>query len=94
MGARTSLLLAAIVFLLAACSGSDTDTAGTGAQPAAALTRAAQLRQQKQKQKQRQQQQTSVFTPLTSTIDRAKSVQATVDKQAAQQRKLIEKESR
>ncbi len=32
----------------------------------------------------------TVFDPLTSTIDRAKGVQQTVDDQAAEQRKKIE----
>jgi len=32
----------------------------------------------------------TVFDPLTSTIDRAKAVQQTVDEQAAEQRKRIE----
>jgi hypothetical protein len=32
----------------------------------------------------------TAFDPLTSTIDRAKGVQQTVDEQAAQQRKRIE----
>ena len=32
----------------------------------------------------------SVFDPLTSTIDRAKAVQKTVDEQAAEQRRRIE----
>jgi hypothetical protein len=34
--------------------------------------------------------QPSVFEPLTSTIDRAESVQQTVDQQAAEQRRRIE----
>lgn len=82
MSVRTHLLLTAIVFV-AAC-GSQPNTADDAKQPAArsaSTTRAA-----KQKP-------TSVFTPLTSTIDRAKSVQATVDKQAAKQRRQIEEES-
>jgi predicted small lipoprotein YifL len=32
----------------------------------------------------------TVFDPLTSTIDRAKGVQQTVDEQAAEQRKKLE----
>jgi ABC-type glycerol-3-phosphate transport system substrate-binding protein len=83
MSVRTSLLLIASVFALAACGGG-TGTAGKSAPSARA---AAQDRQQDKKD-------TSVFTPLTSTIDRAKSVQATVDQQAAKQRKLVEEESR
>lgn len=86
MSVRISLLLTASVFALAACGGG-AGTAGKSAQSARAAAPAAQDRQQDEKD-------TSVFTPLTSTIDRAKSVQATVDQQAAEQRKRIEEESR
>jgi hypothetical protein len=41
-------------------------------------------------QEQKPQRKETVFDPLTSTIDRAKSVQQTVDDQAAEQRKKIE----
>jgi hypothetical protein len=36
----------------------------------------------------------TVFDPLTSTLDRAKAVQQTVDEQAAEQRKRIEQAER
>jgi hypothetical protein len=36
----------------------------------------------------------TVFDPLTSTLDRAKAVQQTVDEQAAEQRKQIEQAER
>jgi hypothetical protein len=38
--------------------------------------------------------QPTVFDPLTETIDRAKSVQQTVDDQAAEQRKRLEEAER
>ncbi len=41
-------------------------------------------------QEQKPQRKEAVFDPLTSTIDRAKGVQQTVDDQAAEQRKKIE----
>jgi len=41
-------------------------------------------------QEQKPQRKETVFDPLTSTIDRAKGVQQTVDDQAAEQRKKIE----
>ncbi len=41
-------------------------------------------------QEQKPQRKETVFDPLTSTIDRAKAVQQTVDDQAAEQRKQIE----
>jgi PBP1b-binding outer membrane lipoprotein LpoB len=41
-------------------------------------------------QEQKPQRKQTVFDPLTSTIDRAKGVQQTVDDQAAEQRKKIE----
>lgn len=85
MSARTAVVLAAVAFLAVGCGGG-TGASGEGARPAAASGQAAQQHARKQKQ-------TSVFTPLTSTIDRAKGVQATVDKQAAKERKLVEQES-
>lgn len=41
-------------------------------------------------QEQRPPRKETVFDPLTSTLDRAKSVQQTVDDQAAEQRKKLE----
>ncbi len=41
-------------------------------------------------QEQKPQRKETVFDPLTSTLDRAKGVQQTVDDQAAEQRKQIE----
>jgi len=41
-------------------------------------------------QEQKPQRKETVFDPLTSTLDRAKGVQQTVDDQAAEQRKKIE----
>ena len=41
-------------------------------------------------QEQKPQRKETVFDPLTGTIDRAKSVQQTVDEEAAAQRKKIE----
>ena len=84
MSVHTPLLLAAIVFV-AACGG-QTGTADHGKQAVADSSKPTAAH--------RQQKQDNVFTPLTSTIDRAKAVQGIVDKQAAKQRQAIENQSK
>ena len=83
MSVRTSLLLAAIAFV-AACGG-QTGTADHAKQAASDSSKPTAAHQHKQD---------NVFTPLTSTIDRAKAVQGIVDKQAAKQRQAIENQSK